>query len=93
MSANVPSLCEWLHQVLEPLMRSPKLISINQAGRGPKVLVEIQVDEDDVGRLVGREGRMIRSLRELVNAYGARHGVSVILNLPQARPGPRRCGS
>jgi uncharacterized protein len=85
MSADALSLCAWLHQVLEPLMTSPELISVDPAGRGPKVLVEIQVDEDDVGRLVGREGRMIQSLRELVNAYGSRHGLSAILGLPQTR--------
>ena len=41
------------------------------------VLYEISVAEEDVGKIIGRQGKVIRALRTLVKASATRQGVRV----------------
>jgi uncharacterized protein len=35
-------------------------------------VIELEVAEDEVGKVIGRQGRTVRALRTLLNAAGAR---------------------
>lgn len=39
------------------------------------IIAEIRVNKDDVGKVIGRQGRTIKSLRTLARALGSKHGV------------------
>ena len=41
------------------------------------VLVEISVNEEDAGKVIGRQGRVIKSIRTLARALGQRVGTAV----------------
>ena len=41
------------------------------------VILELSVHPDDVGKVIGKRGRIIRSLRILAKAAGQRQGASV----------------
>lgn len=45
------------------------------------VLVEIRVNEDDAGKVIGRQGRVIKAIRTLARAAASRDGVSVEVEL------------
>ncbi len=45
------------------------------------ILYEITVSKDDVGKLIGRGGRVASSLRTIAKASGAKHGVRVFINV------------
>ncbi len=45
------------------------------------VLYEITVSKDDVGKLIGRGGRVASALRTVAKASGAKHGVRVLINV------------
>lgn len=47
------------------------------ANQGYAVFADINVNQDDVGKVIGRQGRTIKSLRTLARALGAKHGVRV----------------
>ena len=44
---------------------------------GYTVFADIKVNQEDVGKIIGRQGRTIKSLRTLARALGARHGARV----------------
>lgn len=44
-------------------------------------LYEITVSKDDVGKLIGRGGRVASSLRTVAKACGAKHGIRVFINV------------
>jgi predicted RNA-binding protein YlqC (UPF0109 family) len=56
--------------LIRPLLRRPEALQIGlaQEQRGPTV--RVTVDPEDVGRVVGRQGRVIRAIRALVLALG-----------------------
>jgi uncharacterized protein len=45
------------------------------------VLFEITVSKDDVGKLIGKGGRVASALRTVAKASGAKHQVRVLINV------------
>jgi predicted RNA-binding protein YlqC (UPF0109 family) len=45
------------------------------------VVLRLDVAEDDVGKVIGRHGRVARALRTLVRASGARTGERMLLEI------------
>jgi uncharacterized protein len=93
MSAGVvDGLGGWVRTIVGELVTVPQSICVEQVGEaGPTVLLALRVDERDLGRVIGRGGLVVQSLRSLVAAAGARRGLQVRLEVPQARSGRMRC--
>lgn len=53
--------------ITKTLVDHPDQVSISQKDVDGKLVIEIRVAEHDVKRVIGKEGRVIRSLRSLVN--------------------------
>ncbi len=53
--------------ITKSLVDSPDQVSVSQKDVDGKIVLEIRVAEYDVKRVIGKEGRVIRSLRSLVN--------------------------
>lgn len=45
------------------------------------ILVEIRVNEEDAGKVIGRQGRVIKAIRTLSRAAASRTGMSVEVEL------------
>lgn len=48
---------------------------------GSVVLIEIRVHEDDAGKVIGRQGRVIKAIRTLARASASRFNTSVEVEL------------
>lgn len=73
-SDRVADLVEYL---VSELADDPDAITIDVTDGPESSLIEVHVAEGDVGRIIGRHGRVIKSIRALARACGARHNVSV----------------
>jgi uncharacterized protein len=60
-----------IEQVAKMLVDAPEQVSVNQI-EGETTVFELTVAPNDVGRVIGRQGRVARALRALVNAAGIR---------------------
>lgn len=49
-------------------------------GRGATV-IEVRVAEEDMGKLIGRQGRTVRALRSLVHAAGMKQNRRFVLEI------------
>jgi len=45
------------------------------------MVLHLRVDPEDMGKVIGRGGRMARALRTLVRAAGARSGTSAFVDI------------
>ena len=50
-------------------------------GEQGAIVLEVSLHPDDVGKMIGRRGRIIRSLRALARAAGQREDVSVMVEV------------
>ena len=70
-----------MHELVEYLARSlvddPEAVTVEDVDAGRMTIYEVTVAEDDVGKLIGRQGKVIRAVRSLVKASATRQGVRV----------------
>jgi predicted RNA-binding protein YlqC (UPF0109 family) len=71
-----------LEYVTEWLVDHPDEVEIAEVegDRGATVL-EVSVHPDDVGKMIGKRGRIIRSLRALARAAGQREGETILVEV------------
>jgi predicted RNA-binding protein YlqC (UPF0109 family) len=63
--------------VIQVLARDPDAVQITRQGGGGRSRLSINCDPAVTGRLIGKEGRTITALRQLVRAVAGRYGKRV----------------
>lgn len=66
-----------IEYVARQLVAHPDEVSVAEVPSGRLTIYEISVAEDDVGKIIGRQGKVIRALRSLVKASATRQGIRV----------------
>jgi uncharacterized protein len=67
-SGDVRTLVE---QIAKALVDAPDQVSVDQID-GETIVFALKVAPSDLGRILGRQGRVARALRSLLNAAGIR---------------------
>jgi predicted RNA-binding protein YlqC (UPF0109 family) len=68
-SGDVRALVE---QVAKALVDEPGQVSVSQIEEGGETVLELVVAPNDLGRVIGRQGRTARAMRTLLGAAGLR---------------------
>lgn len=68
-SGDVRALVE---QVAKALVDEPGQVSVNQVEEEGETVLELTVAPNDLGKVIGRQGRTARALRTLLGAAGLR---------------------
>jgi len=71
----------FLRDVLSPILDHPEELSVEINNNGRQMDVFLRACQKDRGRIIGRNGRMISSLRTLCRAAGDKQGLHVNLEL------------
>jgi predicted RNA-binding protein YlqC (UPF0109 family) len=65
---------EPLEFVVKSICKDPELVRVQEKFEGKKIIYEIFASEDDIGQIIGKDGRTIKSidltLRSLKNGEG-----------------------
>lgn len=70
--------------IVESLVDNPEDVQVSEVrGRGSTV-VELSVAAPDMGRVIGKSGRVIDSIRTLMQVRAAKEGIRVDLELLEA---------
>ena len=72
---------ELVRYVASKLVNSDENIVVESEFRGGTVYVSLRVPEEEMGRVIGREGRTAKAIRTLVSIAGARHSVHARLDI------------
>ena len=63
------------------LVDDPEAVSVEEVEREGAVVLQLHVAQDDVGKVIGRQGRIARALRTIVRASAARREERVLLEI------------
>lgn len=74
---------ELVETLVKALVDHPENVSVRQKEMPTSVLVEVKVHKEDVGKVIGRQGRVIKALRTVVRSCAMRDGVKVNLELSE----------
>ena len=61
-----------LEDLARRLVDEPDAVRVEREEREDVVVLRLQVAKEDVGKVIGRQGRIARALRQLVRAYSGR---------------------
>ena len=67
-------LREDLSEVVKQLVDEPEAVHIEELEEDDCIRFEIEVAPDDLGKVIGRQGRTVRALRNLLDSRGDREG-------------------
>ena len=82
MSEQTTDIAGLVSSVVEPLVEFPDDLEITSSeAEDGTVLVEIRVHEDDAGKVIGRQGRVIKAIRTLARAAASRTDTLVEVEL------------
>lgn len=79
---------EALQYLIRALVDKPEKIVVERVETPKTDIFNISVPHDEMGRLVGRNGRTAEAIRDVLGAVGAAMGKEVILDVIEARPSP-----
>jgi predicted RNA-binding protein YlqC (UPF0109 family) len=74
-------LAELLQYLAQRLVDDPDAVRVEEEERDDAVVLRLHVAKDDVGKVIGRQGRIARALRAIVRAGGARQRRRLILEI------------
>jgi predicted RNA-binding protein YlqC (UPF0109 family) len=72
---------EFVEFIAKRLVDHPDQVSLEQEEKENSIVVRLKVDQQDVGKVIGRKGRTAQSLRTLLAAVAAKDGKRAILEI------------
>ena len=63
------------------LVDEPDAVQVESETDGDTVRLRLTVAPDDVGKVIGKQGRIIRAIRTVIRSGGARRGQRVMLEI------------
>jgi predicted RNA-binding protein YlqC (UPF0109 family) len=66
-----------LDLLVSSLVDDPEAVRIDQIPQRDRVRLEVRVGPDDMGRVIGKRGRVANAIRTVVRAAAVRDGVDV----------------
>ncbi len=67
--------------VARSLVDDPDAVKVEVVREGDGTVIELHVSEDDMGKVIGRNGSVAKALRTLLKVVSAREGESVSLEI------------
>ncbi len=72
---------EFIEFIIKNLVDKPGEVQINEIAGERTVVFELRVGEGDMGKVIGRGGQTVRSLRTLIAAAAAKQGKRSVLEI------------
>ncbi len=73
-TSSVDEIGDRLTRIISLLVDTPSEVRVAARRNRSVTVFEVQVEPDDLGQLIGRQGRTARALRALLDVRGARDG-------------------
>jgi len=74
---------ELVEYIVKCLVDSKDEVSVVETKEEDTVILTVKVAQAEMGRVIGKEGRIIKSIREIVRAYSAKEKLKVMINVEE----------
>ena len=72
---------ETVEKIVRAIVDDAEAVDVREVEKGNTTLIEIRVAPDDMGKVIGRQGRTVRALRSLVHAVSVKRNRRYILEI------------
>jgi len=74
-------LVELVEYIAKALVDYPENVSVNQVEGEQSIILELKVDPEDMGKVIGKQGRIAKAIRTVVKAAAAKEGKRVVVEI------------
>jgi predicted RNA-binding protein YlqC (UPF0109 family) len=70
-----------IEYIAKSLVEHPEEVQVRESGSGSRVRIELKVARDDMGRIIGKSGKVANSIRTLLRVAAERDGKQATLDV------------
>ena len=74
---------EFLRYVIGHLIENPEEMVLTQSQASRRVTFRLKLRKTEVGKVIGKQGRTIEAIRNVLSAGAARHGQKAVLQIEE----------
>jgi len=74
---------ELVRFLAQQLVNNPDAVEVTETRGDTATLLELRVAKEDVGRVIGKLGRTVQSIRTILNAVAARNKRKITLEIKE----------
>ena len=74
---------ELIEYIVRSLVDDPTQVKVSQSKKGDGMELSLHVAKEDMGRVIGRNGRVANAIRILLQVAAAREGKRVFLDISE----------
>lgn len=74
---------ELLETIARALVDYPDGVSVNEVEGDKSIILELKVDREDMGKVIGKQGRIAKAIRIVVKAAAVRENKRVVVEILQ----------
>ncbi len=67
--------------IARSLVEHPEDVTVTEVQGTDELTLELRVNPDDMGKVIGRQGRIAKEIRTVVRSYAQRTGVKVSVDI------------
>ena len=72
---------ELVEFVVKSLVDNPDEVSVNKVEGEKSTILELHVAQDDVGKVIGKQGRIAKAIRTILSASATKDGKRAVLEI------------
>ena len=72
---------ELIEYIACSLVENPDQVSVKETKRERSTILELSVAPDDMGKVIGKQGRIARSIRTVLKAYATKNNEKASLDI------------
>lgn len=72
---------ELVEMLAKSLVDVPEKVVVKETVGDNVIVIEIEVEDEDVGKIIGKEGRIANAIRTIAKASGAKNGKKVTVEI------------
>ena len=74
---------ELVRTIAKSLVDNPDAVDVRTVENGEEITIELRVDEGDMGKVIGKQGRIAKAIRTVVKAVAVRENKRVSVEILQ----------
>ncbi len=72
---------ELVEFIAKSLVEDPEQVDINEVEGDKTTIIELKVAQEDMGKIIGKQGKTARAIRTILNATAAKAGKKAVLEI------------
>ena len=74
---------ELVEYIAKALVDNPNEVSVNEIEGTQSIIIELKVAPDDMGKIIGKQGRIAKAIRTVVKAAAIKENKRVVVEIIQ----------